>query len=340
MKQKKVLVLGYGIMGRFLVQELRQMGYLVDVICLERITQDDPGICFTQADCFQEGFLKQRLEGGCYDAVVDFLLYTTPRFRQMHELYLKNTPHYIFVSSYRVYSSLELPIRENSPQMLDVSQDQEYLAHEDEYSLYKARQERILRASGYDNFTIIRPSIVYSQLRFQLTALEAPVFMTRSWQGKTVVLPEAAMDIQATMTWGGDAGKMIARLVCNEKAKGQAYSLCTAQHQTWRQVAEIYQELFGLKYITVDTEKFLSFFDNGFMSRYTLIYDRCAHRIMDNSKILEVTGLKQEDMMPLKAGLALEYSKLKQGHRWPGSGINDAMDEYLKEIGYESDSDQ
>ena len=89
MEQKKVLVLGYGIMGRFLVQELRQMGYLVDVICLERIIQDDPGICFTQADCFQEGFLKQRLEGGCYDAVVDFLLYTTPRFRQMHELYLK-----------------------------------------------------------------------------------------------------------------------------------------------------------------------------------------------------------------------------------------------------------
>lgn len=326
---KKILVLGHGVMGMFLVPELAKLGCRVDVICLEQVESSDPNITFTQANCKDEAFLKTRLEAGRYDAVVDFMLYTTEEFRRIHSIFLENTAHYIFLSSYRVYSSLELPIRETSPQMLDTSTDAEYLAHKDEYSLYKARQERILRSSGYENYTIVRPSIVYSRVRFQLTALEAPVFMTRSWQGKTVILPEDAMDIDATMTWGGDVGKMIARLVCNPNAMGQAYSLCTAEHHTWREVAEIYRELFGLNYITVDTETFLSFFDNGFISRYTLMYDRCARRIMDNSKILEVTGMQQSELMGLKEGLALEYRALPEHKVWPESPINEAMDAYL-----------
>lgn len=328
-----VLVLGHGVMGMFLVPELSKMGFRVQVICLEKVESTDPNVTFTQANCKDPAFLKPLMESGRYDAVVDFMLYTTEEFRSIHPIFLENTRQYIFLSSYRVYSSLELPIRETSPQMLDVSDDQEYLAHEDEYSLYKARKERILLSSGYSNYTIIRPSIVYSRVRFQLTTLEAPVFMTRAWQGKTIILPEAAMDVEATMTWGGDAGKMIARLVLNPKALGQAYTVCTAEHHTWREVAQIYHELFGLEYVTVDTETFLRFFGNGFLARYTLLYDRCARRIMDNSKILEATGLRQSDLMSLKEGLRLEYNALPPNKVWPASPINDAMDAYLAKGG-------
>ena len=39
-------------------------------------------------------------------------------------------------------------------------------------------------------------------------------------------------------------------------------------------------------------------------------YDRLFDRIIDNSKILDVAGMKQEELMPLKEGLRYEISKL------------------------------
>lgn len=333
-QRKHVLVMGYGVMGQFLVEELLGLGYAVDVVCLEQISCSIPFVRFFCADCKDPVFMKKMLMSRHYSAIVDFLMYSTQEFHRAHTLYLENTDHYIFLSSYRVYSSQELPIRETSPQMLDVSLDVEYLAHEDEYSLYKARQERILLSQSRKNFTIVRPSIVYSRQRFPLTYLEARIFLNRTRMGQTVVLPQAAMDVEATMTWGGDAGKMIARLVLNPKAMGQAYSLCTAEYHTWREVAGYYQELLGLRYVTVDTDTFLRFFDNRWDTRYALLYDRCARRILDNSKILEVTGLKQSDLTPLKEGLAREYRMLPEDKWWPMATldmeVDQRMNDYLK----------
>lgn len=328
---RKVLVLGYGIMGQYLVEELRKRGDTVDVVCLETVESKSPEVTFRKADGKCRPFLEKILKDGQYDAVVDFLLYSIAEFREVYSLFLENTKQYVFLSSYRVYSDVELPIRETSPKMEEVSKDLTYLSHEDEYSLYKAREEQILRCSGFHNYTIVRPSIVYSHLRFQLTSLEASVFMTRAWQKKKVVLPTRALDAVTTMTWGGDVGKMLAGLVGNRRALGEAYTLATAEHHTWREVAEIYRELFGLEYVETDIETFLNaFFDNSFIARYTLLYDRCATRIMDNRKILEATGLKQDDLMPLKSGLALEYGRLPQGKQWPQSPVNEKMDAWLE----------
>lgn len=331
-EKKRVLVLGHGIMGTYLVPELVRLGFSVDVVCLEDHPTRENGVTFLKANAKDPIFLRRKLTGTHYHAVVDFLLYTIEEFREIHEIFLANTEHYIFLSSYRVYSAVELPIREDSPQMLDVSRDEEYLSHDDEYSLYKAKKERILRSSGYQNYTIVRPSIVYSRLRFQLGNLEAPVFMTRAWQGKTVVLPEELLDVPATMTWGGDAGRMIARLVLKPEAMGQAYSICTAEHHTWREVAAIYEKLFDLRYVTVDTDTYLGLYDHSFIAKYTLLYDRCVPRIMDNRKILEATGMRQSELMPLAQGLRLEYEALPAGKCWPESPVNDAMDALLAKL--------
>ena len=44
--------------------------------------------------------------------------------------------------------------------------------------------------SPYNNYTIVRPAITYSKRRFQLTILEADMFIERMRSGKMVVLPE------------------------------------------------------------------------------------------------------------------------------------------------------
>ena len=43
--------------------------------------------------------------------------------------------------------------------------------------------------------------------------------------------------------------------------------------------------------------------------RWQLEYDRLFTRIIDNTKVLEATGLKQENFMPLYEGLKYEVSR-------------------------------
>ena len=328
---EKILVIGYGAMAMYLVPDLSARGYQVDVYCMEQVTDQFDGVTFHQANAFDDGFLKNLLETGGYDAAVDFLMYDTEeKFRQYYKLFLDNVRHYIFLSTYRIYANEEHPVKETSPRLLEVVRDPEYQATENEYSRYKALEENVLRESGYQNFTIIRPAITYSKYRFQLVTLEAQVVIERARKGKKIILPEAAMDVQATMSWAGDVAKMISGLLLNPEAMGETYSVCTAEHHTWREVAEYYKEIAGLEYVTVDTETYYQLWADSKYARYQLEMDRFFDRIMDNSKILNITGLKQENLMPLKDGLRREFEALPADYTWPASPVNDRMDAWLE----------
>lgn len=310
---KKVLVLGAsGAMGRYLIPILAQMNYQVDAVALDDAPFSDPRVRWIKADAKDEAFRRELLANG-YDAIVDFLIYQTEEFNRRHEALLESTGQYIYLSSYRIYADEEQPIRETSPRLLDASTDAEFLATED-YSLYKARGENALRRSCRNNWTIVRPAITYSTGRLQLTTLELDRLMNRLKGGKTLVLPEAALDVQATMSWGGDVAQMIARLLFNDRALGEAFSVCTAEHHTWREIAEMYKEICGVSYEAASTEDYVNIIAGEGASpegkkgiRYQLLYDRCFSRVMDNSKILAATGMKQEDLMPLRRGLETEY---------------------------------
>ena len=327
---KKILLLGgTGAMGIYLAPELLDMGYAVDVVSLDKKTSDIPNLRYFQMNAMDDSVLKDLLKNK-YDGIVDFLVYEDPEntFGKRVDLLLDSTAHYIFLSSYRVYSE-SVPITENSPRLFDVSPDREYLKeYRNEYSLYKAVGENILRGTKYNNWSIIRPAITYSQRRFQLVTLEANVIIDRMRNGKTVYLPEGAMDKDAVMTWAGDVAKMIARLLFNDKAYGETFTVSTSEYNTWRQVAEFYSEIGGLKYEVVDTETYLEMLGNGKNARFQLFYDRMFNRRVDNSKILEVTGLKQSDFVPLKKGLETEYNKLPKDVVWEETSVNKKMDEY------------
>lgn len=318
-------------MGVYTVPELLVAGYQVDVLSMDDWHMANQNVRYIQANGLDDKILKDLLEENRYDAIIDFMLYQTEVFARRLDLLLTHTSHYIFLSTYRVYSSVELPIRETSPRMLDIAKDEEYLSHEgEEYSLYKARQEDLLQHSPYRNWTIVRPAITFSKLRYQLVTLEAHVLIRRAMEGKVVVLPESAMDVQATMSWAGDVAKLFARLVLNPKAYGETFSLCTGEHHTWREIAEYYREIIGLKYRTVDTQTYLNIRGlNGWSARYQLFYDRCLDRIMDNRKVLEVTGLTQEDMVPVKDALTRELANLPSDHSWPHSETYTRMDAWL-----------
>lgn len=333
--KKKILILGAtGAMAVYLIPRLLDEGYCVDGVSLDDVTSDNENLTYIKADAKNLCFLTEQLKNN-YDAVVDFMIYKSVElFKPYYELFIKNTKHYIFLSTYRVYAD-DAPLDENAKRLLDIERPADFVT-EYEYSIYKAEEEDLLNNSPYNNYTILRPAITYSKKRFQLTILEANVLVYRMLSGKTVVLPESAMDKQATMTWAGDVAKMISALILNKSAFGQTYNVSTSEHMTWREIAEIYKKIGNLKYVTTDDETFVDITAKGAIyARQQLKYDRCFDRIVDNNKILALSKLKQKDLMPLEKGLKTELENIKPGDIDCNKEINERMDAYLKKMNIE-----
>ncbi len=301
-EQKRILLLGgTGAIGSRVAPELVRRGFTVHITSRSPHTSNDSRIVWREGNAKDDAFLDALLSER-FDAIVDFMIYTTESFAARCEKLLNATPHYVFLSSYRVYGDNgETPITETSPRLLDSVDDPDYLKT-DEYGLTKARQEDILAASGHKNYTVIRPAITYGGDRFQLGTMEANEFLVRALQKKAVIFPKEMHDRRTTMTWAGDVGKMIARLVLNEAAYGETYTAATAESRTWGEVLALYRSILDMRVKKVP----LSVYEQAVGRRWQIKYDRMLHRVIDNRKILSATGMKQSDLMPLSEGLRIE----------------------------------
>lgn len=330
---KSVLVIGAtGAMGRHLVPELVKLGYQVTGVSLDVQTNPVPGVEYCTGDCFDKTFLTSLLERK-FDGIVNFM-YFGPKnpWEAYMGLFLDNTDHYVFLSSCRVYADEEWPVKETSPRLLDVSKDEALLASTD-YCIMKAKCEDMLWNSGYNNFTIVRPATTFSEMRYQLVTLEAKHTVGRAAKGKKVVVPIQAKDKPATLCWGGDVAKMIARLMFKKEAMREAYNVCSSESRTWGEIADYYKDICALEAVWVDKEDYLKIKDPEVKTgtRWQLEYARLFHRVTDNSKMLAVTGLKQEDFMSLYDALKMMIDAVPEGYAWPDTPTDERMDAYLEE---------
>ncbi|MBR5869178.1 MAG: hypothetical protein IKZ21_07000 [Clostridia bacterium] len=327
---KKVMVIGAtGAMGRYLVPELAGLGYHVTAVSLDGGTPAGELVTPVKGNCKDKEFLMSLLAQG-FDGVVDFMIYADHDFPDYYKLFLENTGHYIFLSSCRVYDDKEHPVRETSPRLLDSSEDAALRASND-YSIHKAHSENLLVASPYRNWTVVRPATTFSTLRFQLVTLEARDNVGRALRGKKVVLPKEARDVPATLCWGGNVAKLIARILFKEEAKREFYNVCSSEYQTWGAIADYYKELVGLEAVWVDKEDYLAILDPEVKTstRWQLEYARLFRRITDNSKVLALTGVKQEELISMYDGLKLEVGNIPEDYEFTDSPIGLRMDEYL-----------
>lgn len=332
---KKILVIGAtGAMGKYLVPELAALGFSVTGVSVDNVVSTIENVEYVKGDAFDKEFMSGLLANK-YDGIVDFMSYYNMEFFLKYiELYLQNTEHYIFLSSCRVFDDKEVPVKETSPRLLDSSDDEELKASND-YCIVKAKQENYLINSKYDNWTIVRPATTYGTMRLQLVTLEFANTVARALQGKKVVLPIQAKDKPATFCWGGDVAKMMARIMFKEDAKRESYNVCSGESKTWGEIADYYKELVGLESVWVDKEDYLAILDPNMNKniRWQLEYARMFHRITDNSKILNLTGLKQEELLPLKEGLKKEIGNIPAGYQPASNPIGERMDEYLEKNG-------
>ncbi len=286
----RILVLGgTGAMGKPLITLLSNSNNEVYVTSRsEHVSSKHVHYFFGNAH--DNNFLNEVLEDR-YDVIIDFMSYKSDEFAQRIDKLLYSTEQYIFFSSSRVYSNYEIPVTENTPRLLDICKDKEYLLT-DEYALAKAREENLLYQSASKNWTIIRPYITYNDERLQLGVYEKETWLYRVLNNKTVIFPIDMAGCKTTMTYGEDVAKVVIKLIGNQKAIGETFHITSGQSVTWREVIDIYSSV--IKKRTGITMK-VKFVDNSislrkilYSQRWQILYDRLYDRIFDNRKVIGV----------------------------------------------------
>ena len=310
-KNKRVLLIaGGGTLGTYVAGELLRLGAFVDVICLEDKTSDNERLRYVKARATID-MLRELLAERRYDGIVNFIHYVTVEdYEPYHELLIKNTDHLIFLSSYRVYADMQHPITESAPRLLDVTRDAEFLRTED-YALPKARCEDMLYSKhAGEPFTVVRPVISFSCLRFDLFVYSDNDIFESIAAGRALKLPRSARDLAAGIDWAGNSGKLIANLLFKRSAIGESYTVSSAQNLTWGEVADIYTRLTGLKTEWCEDSEFeASYPCLADKKKYLYVYDRRFNREINNEKILAATHLTRADFTSIEEGLAIELKR-------------------------------
>lgn len=292
MNQKILVLGGTGAMGNHLVKILSEAGYPV-YVTTRGMRESKGNVIYIQGNAHDETFLNKLFREHHFDCVIDFMVYNTPEFKGRYEFLLRSTRQYVFLSSARVYAQSNSLITEESPRLLDVCKDEEYLATDD-YALTKARQEDILYKSNYKNWTIIRPYITFSEIRLQLGVFEKEDWLFRALRGEAIVFSRDIAPHLTALTYGYDVARGIAGLVGNQEALGETFHIATAESHTWEEIARLYVDT--LKEITGKSPR-LTMVDRCFFldhdrAKFSVKYSRLFDYRYDNSKILRfVPGL-------------------------------------------------
>ena len=287
----KILILaGTGAMGAHLAKILAAEN---DVYITSRQKHNNENhIYYLQGDAHDSGFLEEVLKSRHWDALVDFLVYTSDEFRGRVDKLLESTNQYLFLSSSRVYANQYEKLVEESPRLLDVCKDQAFL-DSDDYPITKARQENILFDANKQNWTIIRPYITFSEQRLQLGVYEKEYWLYRALEDKTIVFSKELLKRKTTLTYGYDVALGIAKLIGNKKAYGEAFHITGTEVFTWERILEIYANT--IKKVTgtapgIYFSQDLSTVYYSIGSVWPIDYDRAYDREFDNSKFLDAVG--------------------------------------------------
>lgn len=311
--KKVLLIAGGGTLGTNVARELLQKGDVdIDIIALEeRIgLPESERLNFYKANATID-YLKEFLRDRRYDAIVNFLHFSNAElYAPYYELTSKKTDQLVLLSSYRIYADEQHPVTEDAPQLIDTVKDDEDFIQNEKYALGKSKCERFLRSSGDGNWTIIRPVISFTNLRFDIVCNSGRRVIAAAKEQKKLNVPESSRNLTAGLDWAGNSGKIIANLLFKPETLGEAYTVSSGQNMKWGEIADIYTELLGVGFEWVDDASYsaqlISESGKDWMFRYDRAFDRC----IDASKVLRAAGLCKEDFTGIREGIEYELRSI------------------------------
>lgn len=279
-----ILILGgTGAMGKHVSELLRTKGY--NIFITSRVKRANSGsVSYLQGNAKELEFIRKLCQKH-WNVIIDFMVYSIDELKERINIIFESTDQYIFISSARVYADFPI-IKEDSPRLLDVCQDQEYVSS-NEYAIAKAKEENILFESGYKNWTIIRPSLTYAENRLQLGVYEKENWLYRALHGRAIVFSKDLMDRYYTLSYGKDVADGISQLVGKTEAIGQVFHIVIEESFQWKEILNIYldtlEEKTGKRPKVVLTEKCTNL--KLPYAKYQVLYGRYFNRHFDNEKI-------------------------------------------------------
>jgi len=228
-----------------------------------------------------EAHLASLVAGHRFDAVVDYIAFSTSDIERDLRLFRDKTDQFVFISSASVYQK---PV-ENYLITEETPLENPYW----KYSRNKIACENLLMKEYRENgfpATIIRPSHTYGpwQIPFGYCSWRDPwTSIDRMKRGEKTIVHGDGSSLWV-LTWNADVAKGLVGLLGNPKAIGGAFHITSDQVLSWEQIyLEAYQAL-GLEPNVIHIPSdFITRFDEEAVG--SLIGDKSNSVVFDNSKV-------------------------------------------------------
>jgi nucleoside-diphosphate-sugar epimerase len=234
------------------------------------------GAKLLHGDIRQSASARAALRDLNFDAIVDWVAYTTDHIQNDLELFRGRTGQYVFISSASAYQTPPhfLPVTESTPLYNPFWQ----------YSRDKAACEALLieayRGEGFPA-TVVRPSHTYDQTLFPFHGGYTTVARMRS--GKAVVVHGDGTSLW-TLTHHRDFAVGLVGLLGNPHALGETFHITSDEWLSWNQIYEIVAQAAGVEPRLVHIPSdIIAAYDPEWGA--SLLGDKSHSMIFDNSKI-------------------------------------------------------
>jgi nucleoside-diphosphate-sugar epimerase len=214
----------------------------IDLFVLNRGRSTDrplpPGVTTLQADVREPRSVRQEIKDLHFDAVVDWVAFTTDQVRTDIELFSGRTGQYVFISSASAYQTppARVPVTESTPLR------NPFWA----YSRGKIACEDLLvaayREQGFPA-TIVRPSHTYDQTTVPFDGRWT--VLGRMLAGKPVIVHGDGTSLW-TLTHHEDFARAFVPLLAHPRTLGEAIQITSDDVLTWNQIAEALAAALGV----------------------------------------------------------------------------------------------
>ena len=248
---------------------------------LTRATRTDaiPGAASIRGDITRPEGIRPLLEGRRWDAVVDWIAYTTGDIERDIDLFRGKTDQFVFISSASAYQKPPVhPVITESTPLCNPFW---------EYSRNKiACEERLNRAYRDEGFpiTIVRPSLTYDMaIPLAIGGSKDFTIIDRIRKGQPQIVHGDGTSLW-TVTHSEDFAKGFVPLLGHPQAIGEAFHITSDESLTWNQIYETIGQAAGHepRLIHIPSDFIVECEES---LRGTLLGDKAYSVIFDNRKL-------------------------------------------------------
>lgn len=294
----KILIIGgTGAMGEPLTQIMSEdkENTVYVMVRHPRETEAD-NVIYLPGNANDFGFFTRTVSPG-FDVIVDFMNWKPKKLKQRLEVIFTSCDQYIVMGSSAVYANSYGPLTEDSPRLIDhyskAESKQTY-----RYHIRKSVIENLVMKAPHHHWTICRPSLTYNRNKVTILGYNKNIWLWRYLHDRTIVIPQDVMDKKTTITYGGDAARVISKLVGNPNALGEVVNVASDKTATQGEILDMYRELLpeiGGRELKIRFIPDASELWKDFPPQYDIyVKDRCLDRCFSTEKQTQMCGEKIE----------------------------------------------